>query len=105
MGLMKLTNTIPTVTVAKGLAGVLQAEFEHKIESTQARLNYTGPKIAPLVWHEILSFFKWTHDTTRSESQVRLYVNPVQEAWGAWAFPQKARGGMAAQELDTPETP
>jgi hypothetical protein len=57
------------------------------------------------MWHQVLSFFRWTHKEMNSESQVRLYVNPKLGRWGAWAFPQVARTGMSAREMPTPETP
>jgi hypothetical protein len=83
----------------KELPGMLTCVLEHEVTKTQANLQWTGPKISPEVWNRILSFFRWTYDTTHSESQVRLYVNP--DGWSAWAFPQEARTGMMAKELDT----
>ncbi|MGZ5505619.1 MAG: hypothetical protein ACXWJX_02350 [Limisphaerales bacterium] len=55
------------------------------------------------MWHQVMSFFRWTFKEMQSESQVRLYVNPKLGRWGAWAFPQEARTGMSARELTIPE--
>jgi hypothetical protein len=57
------------------------------------------------MWHQVMSFFRWTHKEMQSESQVRLYVNHQLGRWGAWAFPQVARTGMSARELTVPELP
>jgi len=57
------------------------------------------------MWHQVMSFFRWTNKVMDSESQVRLYVNTKLGRWGAWAFPQEARTGMSAREIATPETP
>ena len=68
-------------------------------------LEYAGPKFTPEMWHQVLSFFRWTNKEMQSESQVRLYVNTKLGRWGAWAFPQVARTGMSARELPETETP
>lgn len=78
---------------------LLTCIFKHEINETKTTLEWKGPKISPEVWNRILAFFKWTQDTTRSESQVRLYVNTRTGVWDAWAFPQKAKTGMSAQEI------
>jgi len=85
--------------------GLLQCRIDYEVKTAKGRLEYAGPKFAPEMWHQVLSFFRWTHKETRSESQVRLYVNPQLGRWGAWAFPQEARTGMSARELPTPESP
>lgn len=61
---------------------------------------YTGPKmpISPL-WREVLAFFKWGYDTSKSEVQVRLYLNEKASTWKAWAFPQEEGTGMSAKEI------
>lgn len=83
----------------KAYDGLLHVKLVHKIESTAATANYIGPRIDPVLWHQILSFFDWTNTEHHSESQVRLYVNPAVGRWAAWAFPQEARTGMSAREL------
>lgn len=89
----------------KEVAGLLSCRIDYEIKSGTGRLDYTGPKFSPAMWHQVLSFFRWTHKEMHSESQVRLYVNTKLGRWGAWAFPQEARTGMTAHEIATPETP
>lgn len=102
---MEYNKTTNTITIRKEVPGLLLCKFEHEIKSSKALLDYDGPKISPSVWKEILSFFKWTQSTAQSESQVRLYVNPHERTWRAWAFPQQARTGMSSKELDIAESP
>lgn len=72
--------------------------FEHQATETTADFEWTGPKLNA-IWPEVLAFFRWTNDTMRSESQVRLFVNVQTQEWKAWAFPQKANLGMSAKEI------
>jgi len=103
---MTLTQLNQTkLSELKDVPGLLSCRVDYEVKSAQGRLDYTGPKIAPDLWHSVLSFFRWTHKETQSESQVRLYVNHRLGRWGAWAFPQQARTGMTARELPVPETP
>lgn len=95
---MKTTSKGGFFTSSKEFRGLVKCKFTHKVEVTEGDIDYVGPQIQRLTWHQILSFFKWTNDTMSSESQVRLYVHP-QHGWRAWAFPQKARTGMAAEEI------
>jgi hypothetical protein len=100
---MKLIKTRQTVSQDKEIPGLIKFGIAHTIKETTGQCSYTGPKITPEQWNEVLSFFKWTYDTTKSESQVRGFVNPREKKWGFWAFPQKANTGMTATEL--PEHP
>ena len=103
---MKLTKLAQAeLRQEKDVAGLLSCHIDYEIKSGQGRLDYTGPKFTPELWHQVLSFFRWTHKEMDSESQVRLYVNTKLGRWGAWAFPQEARTGMSAREIATPETP
>lgn len=92
------------VKQVKEVPGLMACIFEHEVTKTTAEYEWTGPTIPTEMWHQVLAFFKWTYDTTKSESQVRLYANAVTQQWRAWAYPQKANLGMAAHELDTPAT-
>jgi len=103
MKLIKINK--PQVSESKEVPGLLNCRIEYEVKTAKGRLEYAGPKFAPEMWHQVLSFFRWTHKEMQSESQVRLYVNPKLGRWGAWAFPQVARTGMSARELPTPETP
>ncbi len=98
---MKLIETKSSMTCLKEMPGLFDAKFTHEIKQTVGSLNYTGPFIPTAVWHQVLSFFAWSYETTKSETQVRLFVNAEQRTWAAWAFPQKASTGMTAQEMET----
>ena len=103
MKLIKLNQL--KVSETKEVPGLLNCRIDYEIKTAQGQLDYAGPKFTPELWHQVLSFFRWTHKEMKSESQVRLYVNHQLGRWGAWAFPQEARTGMSARELSTPETP
>lgn len=60
--------------------------------------DWTGPKIPMALWRSILSFFKWSQDTHKCETQVRLFLNTTTGQWRAWAFPQE-KGGMTTKEI------
>lgn len=60
---------------------------------------WTGPKIPMKIWKEILAFFAWSYDTTKSETQVRLYYHPKKQEWKAHAFPQEKGTNMTTHEL------
>lgn len=85
------------------IAGLFDCTLKHEIKKTTGSILWTGPKIPPEVWHQVLAFFKWTYDTTKSESQVRLFVSPTLKTWRAYAFPQEAKTGMTANELANDE--
>jgi hypothetical protein len=89
----------------KDVPGLLSCRIDYEIKGGTGRLVYNGPKFAPAMWHQVLSFFRWTNKEMDSESQVRLYVNTTLGRWGAWAFPQEARTGMSAREITIQETP
>jgi len=72
----------------KKFNGVFSCLLEHEVKATKAQFEYTGPKISPNEWAQMMAFFEWTQATERSEAQVRLFVHPV-HGWKAWAFPQK----------------
>lgn len=101
---MKLTKvTQASIKEDKSWPGIIKCELEHELKGTRADAAYIGPPIPAEVWNKILSFFHWTWVETKSESQVRMYVNPKLKTWSSWAYPQEANLGMSARELDTPE--
>jgi hypothetical protein len=102
MKLIKMNK--PELVQSREVPGLLACRIECEVKTAKGRLDYAGPKFAPELWHQVLSFFRWTHKEMNSESQVRLYVNPKLRRWGAWAFPQEARTGMSARELPAVET-
>lgn len=103
MKLIKINQS--EVSETKEVPGLLNCRIDYEVKTAKGRLDYAGPKFTPELWHQVLSFFRWTHKEMQSESQVRLYVNHTLGRWGAWAFPQEARTGMNARELPTQETP
>jgi len=94
----KITQSSGAAVEFKEIDGLFSCLLKHKVSETAAEFKYTGPKITPAVWNEVLAFFKWTYDTEKSESQVRLFVHPV-HGWMAWAFPQKGGTGMTIKEI------
>ncbi len=103
MKLIKINQA--QVSETKEVPGLLNCRIDYEVKTAKGRLDYAGPKFTPELWHQVLSFFRWTHKEMQSESQVRLYVNHQLGRWGSWAFPQEARTGMNARELPTQETP
>lgn len=101
MKLVKYNHT-QLITEAK-FSGLVDCVFTHDIKESKAKFKYLGPKIPREVWEEVLSFFRWTWDTTKSESQARFYVNPILNTWAGWAYPQEAQTGMSAKELENDE--
>jgi hypothetical protein len=102
---MKLTKIgVSQLSQTKEVAGLLSCEIEYEVKAGKGRLQYKGPKFSHEMWHQVLSFFRWTFTEMKSESQVRLYVNTKAGQWGAWAFPQEARTGMSAREIPIQET-
>ncbi len=82
------------------VAGLFDCTMKYEIKSTKASIEWKGPKIPLEMWDEVLSFFQWCYDTYKSECQVRLYVSPTLQTWKAYAYPQEAKTGMTAHELD-----
>jgi len=68
------------------------------IDGTPA-MRWSGSKIPQAVWREIVGFFQWSQEDTKSETQVRLLLNADTGEFKAWAFPQKYGTGMTAKEL------
>jgi hypothetical protein len=103
---MKLTKlNTNELTQTREVPGLLACRVDYEVKSGKGQLHYSGPKFMPEMWHQVMSFFRWTNKEMDSESQVRLYVNVKLGRWGAWAFPQEARTGMSAREIVTQETP
>lgn len=102
MKLIKYNQT--KISDEKSVSGLVSSQVEYEVKGARGRLEYHGPKLNPELWHQVLSFFRWTHKEHQSECQVRLYVNVKLGRWAAWAFPQAARTGMTARELPVPES-
>jgi hypothetical protein len=96
MNLVKYNASLET---NREFPGLFSCKFKHEIKETKAEFRWLGPRIDPKEWAQTLSFFKWTYDTTKSESQVRWFCHPQKGVWQPWAFPQEARTGMSAREI------
>jgi len=83
MKLIKYNQT--KISDEKALPGLVASQIEYEVKGARGSLQYTGPKFTPDLWHQILSFFRWTHKEHQSECQVRLYVNVKLGRWQAWA--------------------
>lgn len=100
MSKLKLRIKEREVTDDASIPDLLTCDIKYKIEEAKGTIGYVGPKIPPELWYQITSFFKWTYDTYKSESQVRLFVSPTLGTWKAHAFPQQAKMGTSTVELD-----
>ena len=60
----------------------------NNVESTDLYLTWHGSTLPVDLFRQILSFFKWSYDTYKSETQVRLYYHPSDKEWIAVAMPQ-----------------
>jgi hypothetical protein len=91
------------VKEVKALDGIIKAIFEHEISRTTSQVEYAGPMLTVKEWQPMLSFFRWTYSQFKSESQVRLFIDPEDKKWIVWAFPQESGTGMTAREIDCKE--
>lgn len=67
--------------------------------SATPEMRWTGAKIPLAVWEQIASFFQWSQEETKSETQARILYHPESGSYKAWAFPQKYGTGMTAKDL------
>lgn len=72
------------------------------IENKEPQCHFKGGKMSIKVWFQILKFFKWTQETYKSESQVRLYYNTETKEWAAQPYPQSP-SGMTTNDNQTTE--
>lgn len=79
--------------------GIVKGSIKYSVTGGTSDVQWTGPVIAPAVWHQILAFFKDTYERTHSECQVRLYLNLRTREWAAWAYPQRLRSMMTTEEI------
>ena len=101
---MKLLKTsVDKLTRKLEADGLFVCDLHYKASDATGEMNYTGPKMPREMWQQILSFFKWSYDETKSEAQVRLFVSPRNGTWKAWAFPQQAEMGLATREISNDE--
>ncbi len=55
--------------------------------------RWKGAKIPLSTWRQILAFFEWSYDHTKSETMAHLYYHPT-HGWAAIVLPQKGHTGM-----------
>lgn len=84
------------------MVGLIQGKLSYEMKGATSDAKWIGGVITPDVWHPVLAWFKSVNDGMHSECQVRLYYNAQTKKWAAWAYPQEARTGMSAREIDNP---
>jgi len=84
--------------------GRLKVTEEWERKKTSASLSWTGPKLQRAQWRELQAFLRAVNERDHSEAQVRLFCNQRLNAWKVHAFPQEARTGMSAREIDNEES-
>jgi hypothetical protein len=70
------------------------------VKKLEPKCTFKGDKISLDVWFEILSFFAWTQEKYKSESQIRLYYNKNTKKWKAQPYPQTPSGMTTSDEQD-----
>jgi hypothetical protein len=58
-----------------------------------------GKMFVETLWHPLCAFFEAQYALTGGEAQARLFYNPKDKTWKAWAFPQEWSTGMTTKEL------
>jgi hypothetical protein len=82
------------------ITGFRESSTQLPVYTAPPPARWLGSKIPLSVWREILAFFKWSYDTTKSETQVRLFHHPSTGEWRAHAFPQVKNSGMTTREIE-----
>jgi hypothetical protein len=103
---MKLISHSKSLYELRNLGNGFIGHVPSKVTITEASpsMRWTGAKIPDAVWQQIVSFFQWSYEETKSETQVRLMLNTDTGEFKAHAFPQKYGTGMTAKELsDNPD--
>lgn len=60
--------------------------------------RWDGKKISAEQWREVLAFFLWTMEETKSEAMVTLYYHET-HGWAVLALPQKGYTGMTVSAI------
>ena len=103
---MKLISHNKSLYELRNLGNGFIGHVPSKVTITEASpaMRWTGAKIPDAVWKQIVSFFQWSYEETKSETQVRLMLHTDTGEFKAHAFPQKYGTGMTAKELsDNPD--
>lgn len=61
--------------------------------------HWKGSKIAMSLWQQILAFFEWSMQETKSETMVHLFYHE-QHGWQAMVLPQEGHTGMTVKLLE-----
>ena len=72
------------------LAGLTEVPFKQEEKPTH---GWNGKKIPAGLWRQILSFFEWSYETTKSETMVNLFYHE-DKGWVALVLPQAGYNGM-----------
>lgn len=97
MNQIKFIDEIPVAYQEFSLYRGDIAVFPEQVENPG--LEWTGAKINWYMWHQIVTFMKYTYDKYKSESQIRLYYNEHQDIWKPVVMPQYIDGGLTSNEI------
>lgn len=62
------------------------------IKKQEPSCKFKGKPMSIELWFQIISFFKWTQEKFKSESQIRLYYEKEKKIWNAFPYPQTPSG-------------
>ena len=68
-----------------------------------ATIRWKGAPMSKKVFRRILAFFKWSYDTHKVESQVRLFYNEDKRRWTVCVLPQWIGSAASSNESESPE--
>lgn len=71
-----------------------------ELQDSKPLCKFKGGKIDHKTWFQVLSFFLWTQEKYKSESQVRLYYNTQTRSWAAQPYPQSPSGMTTNDKQD-----
>jgi hypothetical protein len=64
-------------------------------------ITWKGGLISWDLYCKLVSFFKWSYDTTKGEAQARLVYHPTLRQWDVVVLPQEMSHGLSSRELTT----
>jgi len=80
-------------------AGEWRGCEEITVKKTPPTTRWTGGRIPHVLWENILSFFEWSMEETKSETMVQLMYHREERRWDALVLPQEGYQGMTVQLL------
>lgn len=85
-------------------AGPWHGLREVKVEEIDTPVNrWSGPKRTLEQHRQVLAFFAWSYEETKSETMVHWFVNLEQNRWEPMVLPQKGYSGMTVKLLEDHE--